>query len=66
MLSSQKIYDYELLIGDFNIDILQNPPSNILIDSKNTLYTFGFQLIINKFTRIQGNSASCLDHISLK
>lgn len=66
MLSNHKVHDYELLIGDLNIDILQNPPSNMVVDYLNVLYTFGFESIINKYTRIQGNSATCIDHIFLK
>lgn len=56
--------DTEILIGDFNINILQNSE-----DSEyylNVLYEAGFRSLINKYTRIENNTKSCIDHIFYK
>lgn len=64
----EKIKNYEfkhhILIGDFNIDILvedQEISSNYL----NVLSEYNYVSMINKATRVQNNSSSCLDHIFL-
>lgn len=57
-------YDYSIFVGDTNIDILEkNLQSD---DYLNILAEFGFTPVINKYTRIQGDSKSCLDHIFIK
>lgn len=62
--SHKKYYDYQIFLGDINIDILTNNNiSNAYLDS---LYTFGYISQINEYTRVQQNSASCIDHIFIK
>lgn len=56
--------DYNFVIGDLNIDILAD--KDYVNEYLDTLYESGFTSLINKITRIQGNSKSCLDHIFLK
>lgn len=56
--------DYSLIIGDVNIDILsENINSYEYLD---ILSENGFISQINKYTREQNESKSCLDHIFLK
>lgn len=50
------------VIGDVNID-LTNLGSTQVNDYLNTLSQYNYVSQINDFTRIQGNSKSCLDHI---
>lgn len=55
----------DILIGDFNIDILNNESAasnNYLA----MLMSFGFKSYINTYTRITPNSRSCLDHIFIR
>ncbi|KAJ8969378.1 hypothetical protein NQ317_000723 [Molorchus minor] len=57
-------YDHNIFVGDINIDILGKSleSENYL----NTLAEFGFHPVINDYTRIQGDSKSCLDHIFIR
>lgn len=56
--------DYNYIIGDLNIDIKsQKEHANEYLDN---LYEYGFHSLINEYTRIQGSSKSCLDHIFIK
>lgn len=53
--------DYTLFVGDINIDILtENIYSQDYLDILNE---YGFTAQINKYTREQTTSKSCLDHI---
>lgn len=53
--------DYKIILGDINIDIIkQNDISNEYL---NTLCEYEYKSTINKFTRIDGESKSCIDHI---
>ncbi|KAJ8952344.1 hypothetical protein NQ318_017238 [Aromia moschata] len=53
--------DYQLLIGDINIDIFSD--YEYAEDYKNLLSEHGFISVINCYTRVQANAQSCLDHI---
>ena len=57
--------DIEIFTGDININILdeENPVTNSYL---NILVSLGFKYFINKPTRIQNNSESCIDHIFIK
>lgn len=54
--------DHNIVIGDININILEdNDP--VAQDYLDTMAEFGFVSTINKYTRIQGESKSCIDHL---
>lgn len=55
--------DYNILIGDLNIDILKKCEDSD--EYLNILSEFGYISLINCSTRIQGNASSCIDHIFL-
>jgi hypothetical protein len=54
----------EIITGDINIDISKY--SELSETYLNCLIENGFISTINKHTRVQNNSASCIDHIFLK
>ncbi|VEN39377.1 unnamed protein product, partial [Callosobruchus maculatus] len=62
-LNTEKNFPH-ILIGDINIDILGN--SDISHHYLNTLGVYGFESYINKYTRIQGEAKSCIDHIFVR
>lgn len=53
--------DYKLVIGDLNIDIAKK--NEISSEFLNTLCEYEYKSAINKYTRIDGESKSCIDHI---
>lgn len=56
--------NYNILIGDMNINILEkDEPTNEYL---NILNEFGFVSMVNIPTRVQGNSRTCIDHIFVK
>lgn len=61
----KKGIDYYLLVGDINIDILNDNNKNP-DDYLNILSEFNYLSYINKPTRVGDNSSSCIDHIFLK
>lgn len=63
--SRQKTSDYHIIVGDMNINIgLED--DEIVSEYLNILSENNFESMINKDTRVQGKSASCIDHIFLK
>lgn len=62
--SCKKQYDINILIGDINIDILQD--TDYSHEYLNILHEEGFKSMINDFTRVEHGSKSCIDHIFLK
>lgn len=57
--------DYcKIIIGDINIDLLGK--DRVIDEYLYTLQLKGYKSFINKPTRIQNNSSSCLDHIFFK
>lgn len=56
--------DCEFFVGDLNINILGH--SDECLEYLNTLYEYGFVSLINKVTRVENNSRTCIDHIFLK
>ena len=48
------------IIGDTNINLLKHSTHN---DTDDFLNTSGFIPLINRPTRVQGNTVSCIDHI---
>lgn len=64
-LNSLKSYkDIELIVGDMNLDILDN--NEYCQEYLNILAEQGYISAINTYTRVQANSKTCLDHIFLK
>lgn len=55
----------EVIIGDMNIDILKQDDDEVQ-EYLNVMYQNGFKSLINKATRVEKNSKSCIDHIFLK
>lgn len=55
-----------IFAGDININILNKSLSNTVNNYITLLNSFGFVSLINKPTRVQGNSKTCLDHIFVR
>lgn len=55
-----------IFAGDININILNKNLSNTVNNYITLLNSFGFVSLINKPTRVQGNSKTCLDHIFVR
>lgn len=59
--------DSEIIIGDMNINIMQNPPTPNYVDEYLSIMAVnGFVSLVNTYTRVEGDSKSCLDHIFFK
>lgn len=52
-----------ILIGDMNIDLLNENPPVDTVNYITNLNSFGLKSLINKYTRVTTNSKTCLDHI---
>lgn len=63
-LSHKKKCDCELIVGDLNINILDDSESSV--QYLNVLSEYGFVSCINEFTRVTDRGGSCIDHIFLK
>lgn len=63
-LNHRCIYQNEIIIGDININIIQD--SIHATCYLNNLYQAGFLSCINDYTRVQDNYTSCIDHIFIK
>lgn len=58
--------DIVLFLGDVNIDIKSKKVDETIEDYLNVLFENNFESVINEYTRVQGLSKSCIDHIFLK
>lgn len=56
--------DYSILVGDININILDQ--KDYTQQYLNILHTEGYISQINKYTRINSEHKSCIDHIFVK
>ena len=52
-----------ILIGDFNLNLLNESSDNIIANFVNSMREFSYQPTIVKPTRVQRNSATVIDHI---
>lgn len=57
--------DYHIIVGDINIDISQKQ-IEFVSEYLDNLREYGFISTINSYTRVQGNSKSCIDHMFIK
>lgn len=57
-------FDFHLLVGDLNIDILDK--KEVINDYLNILGEEGFIAAINNYTRVEGNTKTCIDHIFIR
>lgn len=64
-LSNLPSKDFTIIIGDMNINILNNN-SHIANNYLAFLMSLGFKSYINTFTRVTQETSSCLDHIFIK
>lgn len=55
----------DIIIGDINIDILKESDAEVQ-DYLNIMYTNGFKSLVNKPTRVEKDTNSCIDHIFLR
>ncbi|KAJ8982012.1 hypothetical protein NQ317_004099 [Molorchus minor] len=62
--SCKKEHDISIIIGDINIDILEDIEYSQ--EYLNIMSEENYISMINTYTRVQKNSKSCLDHIFLK
>lgn len=63
--ANHKQYDIDIIVGDMNLNIMDNS-NEWCQDYLNILSENGYISTINTYTRVQGNSKSCLDHIFIK
>ena len=52
-----------LLLGDFNLDVLQNATNPMAASYIENLFSSGLLQIVTKPTRVTNSSATCIDHI---
>lgn len=57
-------YDHHIVVGDINFDILSN--KHEAQEYLNILSENGYVSCVNAYTRVVGNSRSCLDHFFVK
>ena len=62
---SKKNVDMHILLGDINLDILKHD-DRIVHEYLNYLCCHGFLSAINKPTRVQESTRTCIDHIFIK
>lgn len=65
LINTKEKCDINLLVGDININIFDDN-NEYCQQYLNTLSEFGYISAINKFTRIQGETKTCIDHIFIK
>lgn len=71
-LQNENVCDYNIIIGDLNINILDHYEDqgknldDIAFDYLSALYTYGYKSYINDITRETEESRSCIDHIFIK
>ena len=63
-LQNMKFYDHNIVLGDFNINILDS--DEITNEYKDILYHYGYKSLINCPTRVTNENESCIDHIFYK
>lgn len=56
--------NYSILVGDLNINIIDQ--RDYTHDYLNLLYEEGYVSQINRYTRVQGEKRSCIDHILVR
>ena len=58
-----KKYKKTLILGDFNIDLMKFNVAGKITEYINLITSYGFNLGIDKPTRVTARSATCIDHV---
>ena len=61
--SLSKENKYVVLMGDYNVNLLNVESHNMTTEFIEMIYSFSVLPVINRPTRVQGNSVSLIDYI---